>query len=84
MSTIIYSGFVHHGPKQIPGLFQDFQGPFSQFSRTKNHESTADFQIQIQIQIILFDSIIIQSQEGPLKTETVAKTVTTPSVSYET
>ena len=29
-------------PKKNPGLFQDFQGHFSQFSRTKNHKSTAD------------------------------------------
>ena len=26
-----------------PKKFQDFQGPFSQFSRTKNHKLTADF-----------------------------------------
>ena len=25
-----------HEPKKISGVFQDFQGPFSQFSRTKN------------------------------------------------
>ena len=29
--------------KKIAGLFQDFQGPFSPFSRTKNYKSTADF-----------------------------------------
>ena len=39
----ICPGFVHHEPKKIPGLFQDFQGPFSQFSRTKIHKTTADF-----------------------------------------
>ena len=29
--------------KKIPGLFQDFQGPFLQFSRTKNHKLAIDF-----------------------------------------
>ena len=29
------TGFVHHEPKKNPGLFQNFQGPFSQFSGPK-------------------------------------------------
>ena len=39
------TGSVHHEPQKNPGLFQDFQGHFSQFSRTKNHKLTADFHI---------------------------------------
>ena len=31
----LVSGFVHHEPKKIPGLFQDFLGPFSHFPGQK-------------------------------------------------
>ena len=43
MKILAYSGFVHLDLKKNPGLFQDFQEPFSQFSRTKNHKLLANF-----------------------------------------
>ena len=39
----VLTGFVHHELQKIPGLFQNFQGPFLQFSRTKNLKLAADF-----------------------------------------